>query len=113
LTNLERARDLLANITTIYPGHGKPGPIDILDSQKRYLLSYIDAVKDLSGGNSSLTEEAKLELTERMEELLPGAGLSFLIAQSADPVAAELNNMTSKNDTNIVPSLPPSNSKTL
>ncbi|MGB8778644.1 MAG: MBL fold metallo-hydrolase [Nitrososphaeraceae archaeon] len=113
LTNLERARDLLDNITTIYPGHGKPGPIDLLDSQKRYLLSYIDAVKDLSGGNSSLTEEAKLELTERMEELLPGAGLSFLIAQSADPVAAELNNMTSKNDTNIVPSLPPSNSKTL
>ncbi|MFZ0647154.1 MAG: hypothetical protein WAM27_02915, partial [Nitrososphaeraceae archaeon] len=45
-------------------------------------------IKDLSGGNSSLTEEAKLELTERMEELLPGAGLSFLIAQSADPVAA-------------------------
>jgi hypothetical protein len=48
-----------------------------------------------------------------MEELLSGAGLSFLIAQSADPVAAELNNVTSKNDTNIVPSLPPSNSKTL
>jgi hypothetical protein len=42
-----------------------------------------------------------------MEELLPGAGLSFLIAQSADPVAAELNNMTSKHDTNIVPSLLP------
>jgi hypothetical protein len=48
-----------------------------------------------------------------MEELLPGAGLSSLIAQSADPVAAELNNMTSKNDKNIVPSLPPNNSKTL
>ena len=80
----------------MYPVHGKPGPIVLLDSQKRYLLSYIDAVKDL-GGNSSLTEEAKLELTERMEELLPGAGLSFLIAQSADPVAAELNNITSTN----------------
>lgn len=97
LKNLDRARDLVANITTIYPGHGQPGSLDLLDSQKRYLLSYIDAVKELSGGNSTLTEEAKIELTQRMEEFLPGAGLSFLIAQSADPVAAELNNITSTN----------------
>jgi glyoxylase-like metal-dependent hydrolase (beta-lactamase superfamily II) len=90
LKNLDRARDLLANITTIYPGHGQPGSIDLLDSQKRYLLTYIDAVRELSGGNSTLTDEGKGELTQRMEEFLPGAGLSFLIAQSADPVAAEL-----------------------
>jgi glyoxylase-like metal-dependent hydrolase (beta-lactamase superfamily II) len=90
LKNLDRARDLLANITTIYPGHGQPGSIDLLDSQKRYLLNYIDAVRELSGGNSTLTEEAKKELTQRMKEFLPGGSLSFLIAQSADPVAAEL-----------------------
>jgi len=90
LKNLDRARDLLANITTVYPGHGQPGSIDLLDSQKRYLLTYIDTVRELSGGNSTLTEEAKRELTQRMEEFLPGAGLSFLISRSADPVAAEL-----------------------
>jgi glyoxylase-like metal-dependent hydrolase (beta-lactamase superfamily II) len=90
LKNLDRAQDLLANITTIYPGHGQPGSIDLLDSQKRYLLTYIDAVRELSGGNSILTEEAKRELTQRMEEFLPDAGLSFLISRSADPVAAEL-----------------------
>lgn len=90
LNNLERARDLLANITTIYPGHGQPGSIELIDSQKRYLLTYIDEVRRLSGGNSTLTEEAKIELTQRMEEFLPGAGLSFLIAQNADPVATEL-----------------------
>jgi glyoxylase-like metal-dependent hydrolase (beta-lactamase superfamily II) len=90
LNNLERARNLLANITTIYPGHGQPGSIELIDSQKRYLLTYIDEVRRLSGGNSTLTEEAKIELTQRMEEFLPGAGLSFLIAQSADPVATEL-----------------------
>lgn len=90
LKNLDRARGLLANITTIYPGHGQPGSLDLLNSQERYLLEYIDAVKDLSGGNSTLTDKAKIELTERMEEFLPDAGLSFLIAQSADPVAAEL-----------------------
>lgn len=50
----------------------------------------MNAVKELSHGNSTLTEEAKRELTKRMEEFLPGAGLSFLIAQSGDPVATEL-----------------------
>lgn len=74
----------------MYPGHGQPGSIDLIDSQKRYLLSYIDEVRDLSGGNSTLTEEAKRELTQRMEGFLPGAGLSFLIEQSADPVITEL-----------------------
>jgi hypothetical protein len=48
------------------------------------------AVRELSAGKSMLTEEAKRELTQRMEEFLPGAGLSFLIAQGADLVAAEL-----------------------
>jgi len=90
LKNLDKARDLLTNTTTIYPGHGKPGSLDLIDSQKKYLLTYIDAVNDLSGGKSMLTEEAKGNLTQRMEEYLPGGGLSFLIAQSADPVAAEL-----------------------
>ena len=32
----------------------------------------------------------KAGLTKRMEEFLSGGGLSFLIAQSADPVAEEL-----------------------
>ena len=90
LKNLERARDLLANITTIYPGHGKSGSIELIDFQESYLFIYIDAVRELSRGNSTLTDEAKGELTQRMEKILPGGGLSFLIAQSADSVAAEL-----------------------
>ena len=75
---------------TIYPGHGESGSIELIDSQERYLFTYIDVLRELSGGNSTLTEEAKAELTQRMEEFLPGGGLSFLIAQSADSVAAEL-----------------------
>ena len=96
LKNLDRAQNLLANITTIYPGHGQPGSIDLIDAQKNYLLTYIDEVRELSGGNSTLTEEAKKELTQRMEEYLPGTGLSFLIAQSADPVATELASAINK-----------------
>jgi glyoxylase-like metal-dependent hydrolase (beta-lactamase superfamily II) len=41
LKNLERARDLLANITTIYPGHGESGSIELIDSQERYLLYFV------------------------------------------------------------------------
>jgi glyoxylase-like metal-dependent hydrolase (beta-lactamase superfamily II) len=78
LKNLERARELLANITTIYPGHGESGSIKLIDSQERYLLTYIDVIRELSGGNSTLTEESKAELTQRMEKYLPGGGLSFL-----------------------------------
>ena len=91
LKNLEKAQHLLANTSIIYPGHGKPGSLDLLESQKKYLLAYSDAVRELSGGNSTLTEGAKKELTQRMESFLPGAGLSFLIALSADHVATELS----------------------
>jgi hypothetical protein len=94
LKNLARARDLLANVPTIFPGHGEPGSIDLIYSQERYLLAYMNAVKELSHGNPTLTEDAKRELTTRMEEFLPRAGLSFLITQSADPVASELAGAT-------------------
>lgn len=91
LKNLEKAQHLLGNNSIIYPGHGKPGSIDLLESQKEYLLAYSDAVRELSDGNSTLTEGAKKELTQRMENFLPGAGLSFLIELSADHVATELS----------------------
>ncbi len=98
LKNLERARELLANFTTIYPGHGESGSIELIDSQERYLLTYIDAVRELSGGNSTLTEVSKAKLTQKMEEFLPGGGLSFLIAQSADSVAGELASAAAANE---------------
>jgi glyoxylase-like metal-dependent hydrolase (beta-lactamase superfamily II) len=80
LKNLERARGLLSNITIIYPGHGQAGSIDLIETQKRYLLTYIDAVRELSGGKTTLTEEAKKELTQRMEQFLPDADLRHLRA---------------------------------
>ena len=90
LENIEKARGILSNVTIIYPGHGKSGSIDLLDAQKKYLLAYSEAVRDLSDGQPTLTEDAKKELTARMEQFLPGASLSFLIVDSANPLAAEL-----------------------
>jgi hypothetical protein len=62
----------------------------MIDSQKKYLLAYSDAVKELASGKPTLTEDAKKELTSRLEKFLPNAHLSFLIAHSANAVAAEL-----------------------
>jgi glyoxylase-like metal-dependent hydrolase (beta-lactamase superfamily II) len=92
LKNLDKAKVLLSDISTIYPGHGKPGSMELIESQKKYLSAYSDAVRELSSnGKSKLTDETKKQLTGKMEEFLPNAGLTFLIAHSADAVAAELS----------------------
>jgi glyoxylase-like metal-dependent hydrolase (beta-lactamase superfamily II) len=90
LANLERARSLLAGVPALYPGHGAPGGQELLDAQRDYLLAYCQAVKELAGGQPALSAEAKELLVARMQALRPGAGLTFMIALSADAVAAEL-----------------------
>ena len=90
LANLEQVRTLLADVPTLYPGHGQPGGLDLLDAQRDYLLAYCAAVKELAAGQPALPEEAKGQLVARMEQVRPGAGLTFLIGLGADAVAAEL-----------------------
>ncbi|PWU80544.1 MAG: hypothetical protein DLM72_11560 [Candidatus Nitrosopolaris wilkensis] len=90
LNNLEKARELLAGVSKIYPGHGNPGSLDMIDLQKKYLLAYSDAIIELADGQPSLTDDRKNELTSRMQKLLPNGHLSFLIAHSANAVATEL-----------------------
>jgi len=90
LANLEFARALLADVSIIYPGHGAPGGLDLIDSQRDYLLAYCAAVKELAVGKPVLSEQAKEELVRRMQRVRPGAGLEFMITLGADAVAAEL-----------------------
>ena len=90
LANLENVRALLTDVERIYPGHGAEASLDLLETQKAYLLTYCAAVKELSDGAPSLTEAAGEELERRMEEYLPDAPLKFMIDLSADAVAAEL-----------------------
>jgi glyoxylase-like metal-dependent hydrolase (beta-lactamase superfamily II) len=90
LANLERARVLLADVQMLYPGHGPAGSLELLDTQRRYLLTYQGVVKDLAHGAASLSEAAKQELVKRMEAFLPDAPLTFMIALGADAVASEL-----------------------
>lgn len=90
LANLDRARTLLADVPTIYPGHGAQGTLKLLNAQKDYLIAYRAALSELSNGMPTLSDDAKQELTTRMQNFLPGAPLSFLIAHSADAVASEI-----------------------
>ena len=90
LANLERARDLLAGVRALYPGHGVPGSLELLASQQAYLLAYCAAVRDLADGQPALAEAAKQELVARMERYLPDAPLRFMVALGADAAAAEL-----------------------
>ena len=90
LANLENVRALLTDVEKIYPGHGAAASLDLLETQKAYLLTYCAAVKELSDGAPALTETAGEELERRMEEYLPDAPLKFMIDLSAVAVATEL-----------------------
>lgn len=93
LENLSLLKDELQGTEILYPGHGEPGGLELLDWQARYIDTYAGHVKELLGDRDRLTEEDKTELTTRMKEFLPNDKLEFLIALSADVVAEQIKQM--------------------
>ena len=91
LDALDRAPPLLAGIATLHPGHGRPAGLEALDAQRRYQLMLREAVRNLADGEPALSAAAKEELTARMSAFLPDPALAWLVALSADAVAAELS----------------------
>jgi len=91
LANLDRVRGLVAGVPTIHPGHGAPGPVDILGWQREYLTAYRNEVRALAGGRPALTEREKEDLVGRMKKHLATDRLEFLIGLGADAVASELH----------------------
>ncbi len=90
LRNLERVR-ALAKDMPVYPGHGEPGTVEMLDWQRKYLVRYRTEVAALASGRASLTDGEKATLAARMKEQLPTDRLEFLIGLGADAVALELS----------------------
>ena len=90
LANLAALAPELADIDTVYPGHGGSGGPEILEDQRQYLELYRDTVATLAQGQTTLDEQAKETLTQTMKDHLPTDKLEFLIALGADAVAAEL-----------------------
>ncbi len=91
LSTLDKLTTTLADASLLYPGHGVPGTLGLLEEQRDYLLAYRAAVAELVAGASSAVDDAvTAELVARMIRHAPGAPLDWLIALGADAVAAEL-----------------------
>ena len=90
LENLGSLRKDLPPTAMLFPGHGEPGGLALLDWQQGYLTAYRGEVERLGQGAGHLNQAEEQELTRRMKARYPDAGLDFLIALGADAVAAEL-----------------------
>lgn len=90
LRNLERVREILPSSAVLYLGHGDSGDRNLLDAQASYVKSYRNAVRELSEGRAKMSDAAQSELSRRMESLVVGGKLSFIIGLSANAVASEL-----------------------
>lgn len=92
LANLGRLEHLCDGMEIVFPGHGPAAsPKTLIARQRDYLITLAAHVKELAGGLPALDEAAKRELERRMVAEYPHAGLTFLIAMNADPIARELN----------------------
>ena len=92
LSSLDVIEKELQGVGTLYTGHGNPGPpMDLVASQRRYLLHYRKTVRNLSKGKSSLSAEAKKDLIRAMKEVLATDALECFITAGADAVASELS----------------------
>jgi glyoxylase-like metal-dependent hydrolase (beta-lactamase superfamily II) len=92
LKNIDVLETALAGIRAVYTGHGTPQgtPKELLVAQRNYLLLYRKTVRELARGASSLSDEAKAELSRTMKAFLPTDNLDTFITAGANPVAAEL-----------------------
>jgi glyoxylase-like metal-dependent hydrolase (beta-lactamase superfamily II) len=90
LSSLDKAATLLADASLLYPGHGAPGTLGLLELQRDYLSVYRAAVADLADRRAAVDDASTAELVARMVRHTPGAPLDWLIALGADAVAAEL-----------------------
>lgn len=90
LATLDMLAHELAQVRTLYPGHGGPADPRLFAEQRRYLMYYRELIRRLADGEPQLTDVAKQELDAAMQGFLPGAPLTWMIGLGADAVAAEL-----------------------
>jgi glyoxylase-like metal-dependent hydrolase (beta-lactamase superfamily II) len=90
LRALDRAEESLADVRTLYVGHGAPSETAAFAEQRRYLLMVREVIGRAAGGRPELGEDEANRVTSVMERYLPGAPLGWLVAAGASAVAAEL-----------------------
>lgn len=94
LKTLDEISNDLKEYQTIYPGHGKPGGVELFTWQKEYLTTYIKNVQELLGNQEKLSKANKQELAQRMQVYLPNDKLLFLVGLGADIVAQQIKEGT-------------------
>jgi glyoxylase-like metal-dependent hydrolase (beta-lactamase superfamily II) len=87
LAGIRRLREELAPATTLYPGHGDPAGLEVLDWQERYIQTMLDAVGSADWGDG---QQARLSVIATMRTWLPSDELAFLMELSVQPLAERL-----------------------
>jgi glyoxylase-like metal-dependent hydrolase (beta-lactamase superfamily II) len=87
LGTLDRLEAELADDVTLYVGHGPPGGKDLLAGQRRYIETFVDAVRVHADAIDHGDHGA---VTEAMQHLLPTDSLLFLMDLSIEPTLATL-----------------------
>ncbi len=77
----------LSPATTLYVGHGQPGGLELLGAQRRYIETFVQAVRDTLDRDETSRHD---EVVARMRALVPGDDLLFLMELSIEPVANKL-----------------------
>jgi glyoxylase-like metal-dependent hydrolase (beta-lactamase superfamily II) len=90
LRALDRAEETLADVRTLYVGHGAPTEGSVFAEQRRYLLMVREAIGHAAGNRAELSEDEANRVARLMERYLPGAPLGWLVEAGASAVAAEL-----------------------
>ena len=87
LGHLDRLQRELPADATLHIGHGGPVKPARFDEQRRYIETFVDAVRNADWAQP---DDARAAVVERMTTLLPTDELRFLMELSIDPVAAGL-----------------------
>lgn len=87
LANLARLREELPADATLHIGHGGPVTPARFEVQRRYVETFVDAVRDADWAEP---DAARAAVVERMRRFLPTDELRFLMELSIDPATARL-----------------------
>ncbi|MGI9005108.1 MAG: MBL fold metallo-hydrolase [Streptosporangiaceae bacterium] len=89
LATIGRLEEELPADVTLFVGHGEPGGLELLASQRRYIETFTAAV----GDHLDMDEDGmKAVVVAHMRQLVPSERLQFLMELSIAPVAASLRN---------------------
>lgn len=85
VAQLDRLYAKLPDEAVLYVGHGEPGPRHLLTAQRRYVETFVDAVR----GAADLDTEARTRaVTAAMRDVVADDRLLFLMQLSIEPVLA-------------------------